>query len=232
MRRHSSWIAPLALLGAALILPSSARAQVALSEVFYDAVGADDGAEWIELRNETDAPIELTGFSLGWGGANYLSGTVALSGTIEPHDYFVVGGPLSTPENGSPVFDLAVDLESDLQNSGAVADGVAIFDVPLEELVAETLPLDAVIYGEENTSGLVDATGLPAPVDVADAPAGSSIERGADGVWRVQPSPTPGAPPQVIPEPPGSVLAAASSAALAALSGQRAARSKKTRWAL
>jgi hypothetical protein len=211
--------------------PLAARAQVALSEVFYDATGADDGFEWIELRNTSDAPVELAGFSLGWGGSSYLSGAVALSGVVEAGGYFVVGGPESTPENASPAFDLAFDLESDLQNSGETADGVALFDAPVEEVTAETVPLAVVIYGDENSSGLFDEAGLPGAVDVADAPGGSSIERGIDGVWRVQPAPTPGAPPRPVPEPSGVALAAAGGAALAACATQRAAGSKNTRCA-
>jgi hypothetical protein len=218
-----------AALCAAVSLPSSAVAQVALSEVYYDAAGGDDQLEWIELVNETDTPVELGGFSLGWGGATYLAGGVALAGTIAPRGYFVVGGPLSGVENASPVFDLAVDLEADLQNSGATADGVALFDVPLEEVFAETVPLDVVLYGEENTSALLDETGLPSLVHVADAPGGASIERGTDGVWRVQETPTPGAPPQVIPEPRGATLAAVASLAVCA---QRAARTKRSRGAV
>ena len=127
-----------------------------------------------------------------------------------------------------------MDLEADLQNSGAAADGVALFDVPIEELTAEVVPIDVVLYGAENSSGLVDETGLPAAVDVADAPGGSSIERGLDGIWREQETPTPGAPPRPVPEPSGIALAAASSVALAACSArsnQRALRSKNTRCA-
>ncbi len=212
-------------------LAAAARAEIALSEVFYDATGADDGFEWIELRNTSDAPVELAGFSLGWGGTDYLSGLLALAGSVAAGDFFVVGGPLSTPDNASPVFDLAVDLEADLQNSGTTADGVALFDVPVEEVTAETVPLAVVIYGGENSSGLLDETGLPGAVDVADAPGGSSIERGVDGVWRVQPAPTPGVPPRPVPEPTGVALAAASGTALAACAIQRAARSKNTRCA-
>ncbi len=209
--------------------PLASRAQLALSEVFYDAAGADDGFEWIELQNTSDAPVDLGGFSLGWGGSNYLAGAVALAGVVAAGGYFVVGGPESTPDNASPVFDLALDLEPDLQNSGETADGVALFDVPVEEVTAETVPLAVVIYGAENSSGLLDETGLPGAVDVADAPGGSSIERGSDGVWRVQAAPTPGAPARPVPEPAGIALAAASGAALAACATQRAARPRNAR---
>src|SRR4030095_8583657 len=161
--------------------------------------------------------LDLAGWSLGWGGADYTSGVLALEGVVDAGDRFVVGGPLSTDDNAHPVFGLAVDLDSDLQNSGATADGVALFDVPAPEVLAETVPVSVVVYGEANASGLLDETGAAAAVDVADAPGGSSIERGADGVWRVQPVPTPGAPPAPVPEPSRGALALAAMVALRAL---------------
>jgi len=182
-----------------------ARADLTISEVFYDAVGGDDQLEWIELANEGDEAVDLAGWSLGWGGTSYTSGQQALEGVVEAGARFVVGGPLSTEANASPVFDLAVDLESDLQNGGATADGVALFDAPVEAVLAESVPVAVVLYGETNASGLLDETGAIATVDVEDAPGGSSIERGADGVWRAQPFPTPGALPA--PEPSHAVLA-------------------------
>lgn len=204
---------------------STATAQLAISEVFYDATGTDADREWIELVNESDTPIDLGPFSLGWGGANWLSGKLALSGVVAPGDVFVVGGPLSDESNANPVFDLAVDLSPDLQNSGATADGVALFDVLADELVAETVPIDAVLYGETNDSGLLGPQGVASIVHVADAPGGSSVERGADGIWRVQEFPTPGAHP--VPEASEAMLALASVAALGVkvARGTRATRS-------
>jgi lamin tail-like protein len=195
-----------AVAAACLLAPCGAAAQavpadVEIAEVFYDAVGGDDQLEWVELVNAGDVPVDLAGWSLGWGGADWTSGRQALEGVVDAGARFVVGGPLSTADDASPVFDLAVDLEPDLQNSGATADGVALFAVPADAIAADTLPVDVVVYGEANTSGLVDPSGAVAAVDVADAPGGSSIERGADGVWRVQPAPTPGAPPAPVPEP-------------------------------
>lgn len=204
---------------ACLVLPIAASAQLAdlsIAEVFYDAPSSDDQLEWIELVNEGDVAVDLAGWSLGWGGADYTSGHQALEGTIDAGDRFVVGGPLSTADNASPVFGLPVDLESDLQNSGATADGVALFDVPVEEVLAETVPVSVVVYGGANTSGLLDETGAVAAVDVEDAPGGASIERDADGIWRVQSAPTPGAPPEPVPEPSRIVLALAAGIGLVA----------------
>jgi len=220
------------LLFAAFLCAGPAHAQIApisVVEVFYDAVPSDDGLEWIELWNQGDVAVDLSTWSLGWGGTTYLSGQAVLSGVIAPGARFVVGGPTSSADNASPVFDLAVDLDSDLQNSGTTADGVALFSVPAEEVTAETVPVSVVLYGGENESGLVDATGGVAAVDVEDAPSGSSIERGLDGIWRVQPAPTPGAPPQPVPEPGRVVLAAAGAAAVASLRADRRTRGARSR---
>lgn len=201
-----------ASLAALAFAPPAARAQgaeLSIAEVFYDAASSDDQLEWVELVNDGDVAVDLAGYSLGWGGTNWLSGQQALEGMVDAGGRFVVGGPLSTPANGSPSFDLAVDLESDLQNGGATADGVALFDVPVEEVTEETLPIAVVLYGTANASGLLDETGAVAAIDVLDSAAGESVERGSDGVWRAQPAPTPGAPPVPVPEPPRLVLAIA-----------------------
>jgi hypothetical protein len=186
---------------------------VVISEVLYDASGADDGREWVELFNGGADAVDLSGWSLGWGGTDYTSGQLALTGVIEPGAYWVVGGPESATENASPLFDDPVDLAPDLQNSGATADGVALFDLPPESVDASTLPISAVVYGETNESGLLDASGAAGPPQVGDAPGGASIELTAAG-WRIQTEPTPGDGPLTAPEPGSRATAAAALAAL------------------
>ncbi len=174
--------------------PGGSPEGLVLSEVFYDASGSDDGLEWVELYNSGATAIDLSGFSLGNGGTDYTYSKVQLSGTIAPGATFLVGGPTSGAANAAPVFDLAVDFNPDFQNSGSAADGVALFDVPAASLTPSTVPIDAVVYGPVNTSGLIDETGAAGPPEVADAPAGSSIERtDLAGSWQVQGSPTPNA---------------------------------------
>jgi hypothetical protein len=216
------------VLAASLVVAGAAYAQlgdVSVAEVFYDAGAADDELEWVELSNEGDVPVDLSTWSLGWGGTSWVSGQQALFGVIDPGARFVVGGPASSADNFAPSFDLAADFEPDLQNAGATADGVALFDAPVEEVGEASLPVSVVVYGGENASGLLDASGAIAAVDVADAPAGSSIERGADGAWRVQPAPTPGAAPRPVAEPPDVALAGAATLATLVL-GRRRGRSQ------
>lgn len=162
-----------------------------ISEVFYDVDGSDNGTEWVELFNGTDTAIDLSGFSLGYGGLNNTNGTYQLSGTIEPGGCIVVGGATSNADNGDPVYDLAQDFRPDLQNSGNDADVVGLYNAPANVINADSTPIDAVIYGAENTNGLLDETGNFGAVDVDDAPEGQSIERVSLTQWVINPTPNP-----------------------------------------
>jgi len=182
--------------GGAFTIPPGA---VVLGEVLYDASGSDGGLEWVELVNTTGEAIDLAKrpLALGWGGSDYTYGGLTLdSGVIDPCTPWVVGGPDSTGDNGSPVFDLATDLSPDLQNSGSTADGVALFNRPFAYVTAATVPADAVVYGGSNTNCLLDETGACSAPDVGDAGSGQSIERSdLAGSWQIQPLPTPGSGP-------------------------------------
>ena len=171
-------------------------AALVLSEVFYDASGSDSGLEWVEIYNPGSTAVDLSGWSLGNGGSDYTYSTLQLTGTIGPGATFVVGGPLSGVSNANPVFDQAVDFSPDFQNGGSTADGVALFDVPAASITASTVPVDAVVYGTTNSSGLIDETGTAAAPDVGSASPGSSLERlDLAGTWQVQSAPNPGATP-------------------------------------
>ncbi len=162
-----------------------------LAEVLYDVTGADDQREWVRLFNPCMGAIDLSGYGLGWGGPSYIHGTTDLQGMIAPGDCVTIGGPLSDATNGSPVFDQAVDLQPDLENSGLTGDGVALFSVPAGNIGAATLPVDAVIYGPNNDNGLLDEEG-PSPLpNVGDAPPGESLQRTGPVIWGMGP-PVPG----------------------------------------
>ena len=172
--------------------------QVILSEVFYNPSGADDGLEWVELYNAGSTPVDLSGYSLGAGGTDYTYSKAQLSGTIQPDSVFVVGGPTSGSANGSPSFDLVLNFNPDLQNSGTTADGVALFDVPASQVNAATVPVDAVLYGSSNDNGLIDETGSANAPEVGNAGTGASIERiDVAGAWQVQSVPTPNTSPLI-----------------------------------
>lgn len=163
-----------------------------LTELYYDHIGADPGFPWVKLFNGTGSDIDLSTHSIAWGGSTYTSGGVQLSGTIAAGACFLLGGPngdLDSGFAGPPVFDLEVAF--DPQNAGATADGVALFDVTLDLVAADTTPIDAVIYGGANLSLLIDETGTAPTPDVGNAPNGDSIILQSDGTWVIQADPTP-----------------------------------------
>ncbi|MEM7052465.1 MAG: CHAT domain-containing protein [Acidobacteriota bacterium] len=164
-----------------------------LDEIFYDAVKDDDGFEYIVLYNSGPVDIDLGGYSLGAGGEHYNHTTIQLEGIIGAGQIFVVGGPESNERNGFPEFDQRVNIQPDLQNvTSEAADGVALFDRPKAQIKQETVPIDAVIYGEKNTNRLIDRHGDVAKPHVGMAPKGHCLERvDLAGNWRISSQPTP-----------------------------------------
>ena len=74
----------------ALTAPEPARATPLISEVFYDAVGSDDGHSFVELAGEPDASVDglvLEGVNGAGGG---VITTIELSGAISVNGLFVV----------------------------------------------------------------------------------------------------------------------------------------------
>jgi hypothetical protein len=162
-----------------------------IAQVFYDHSSSDDGYEWVQLYNGTAASVDLSGYSIGYGGTDYTYGTLQLSGTIPAFSCFVVGGPTADAENGNPTFDQSVNLDPDIQNSGSTADGVALFDVDAASITAGTVPIDAVIYGSSNGNGLLDETGTGGAVDVGDAGSGEALLRDGESTWTITATPDP-----------------------------------------
>ena len=175
---------------------------VVLSEVLYDVSSGDDGFEWVELYNPGESTVDLSGFCLANGGTDYTWSQVQLSGTIASGATFVVGGPTSSGTNSNPSLDQGFNFNPDFQNSGSTADGVALFDKPCSQVGAATVPVDAVIYGSNNSNGLLDETGSANAPEVGDASAGTSLERqDLAGNWSIRSFPNPNTTP--LPAPGG-----------------------------
>jgi hypothetical protein len=169
-----------------LVAPSAAPApaEPRLAEVLYDVAGDDTDAEWVKLYNPGGVDIDLSNYALGWGGADYLYGTLDLSGSLPAGECVIIGAQTSGVGGQVASFVPA------LQNGGSIADGVALFHADASTISAGSVPVDVVIYGGSNSNGLVDATGAEASVDVGDAPSGSSLIRDGEG-WSIgSPQPT------------------------------------------
>ncbi|MEE8525598.1 MAG: lamin tail domain-containing protein [Thermoanaerobaculia bacterium] len=176
--------------------PPPPPAGLILSEVFINPDGADDGFEWVEIYNSGSVAIDLSQFSLGNGGTSYTYSTVQLSGTLQPGATWVVGGPSTDASNGNPAYDQVLNFSPDFQNSGSTSagDGVALFNVPEAAITGSTVPIDAIIYGADNSNGLIDETGSANAPETAAPASGQAIERlDLAGTWQLAASPGPNA---------------------------------------
>jgi hypothetical protein len=163
-------------------------------EVFYDAEGGDDMLQWVELYNPCAEPIDLSTWTLGWGGVDYGPPRVkGLPGTVEAGGCFVVGGPTADASNGQPTYQYADDFAPGLDLALEAGGGVALFDAPSDEVDATTVPIDAVVYGPDNANALIDETGRPVAAPHVGNPAtGGSIQRtSATATWVTAETPAP-----------------------------------------
>lgn len=201
---RSKWMAPLA---AALGLATPAGALPLISELFYDAVGADDGKAFVELYGTPGASLEGMRLQLINGDNGAIATNLILSGVFGADGFFVVADRTSAGTTTIENADLLLDF--DLQNgpdSLVLRDAVSV--------------LDAVGFGEFGEGLVFAGEGAPA-VDVA---AGESLARHFANVDTGDNAldfggltiPTPGsAPLAAIPEPGTASLVGAGAMLLA-----------------
>ena len=195
-------------------MPSAASALPLISEVFYDAVGSDDGQSFVELYGTPGT--DLTGLTIeginGSGGGVTVS--IALSGVIPADGIFVLADTFSG--GGTAVQDADLLASFDFQNG---PDSVVLRD--------ETSVIDALGYGEFDPDEIFAGEGTAAP----DVSAGSSLARRFADVdtddnaadWIALAAPTPGqASLAMVPEPGAAWLLGLGLAGLASVGRGRA----------
>lgn len=184
-------------LGVGLGLANAGHAMPLLSEVYYDAVGSDDGQLFVELAGMPGASLD--GYSIdGVNGSNGAVGpTIVLEGVFGDDGLFVVADRMSDGTTLVPSADLLANF--DFQNG---PDSVVL-------RLAEVI-VDALGYGEFAPDEFFAGEGAAAP----DAAAGSSLARRFADLdtddnaldFVVSSAPTPGVATFVpVPEP-GSAL--------------------------
>ena len=143
---------------------------ILIDELFYDAVGADTGQEYIILYNATDTMIDLEWWRIQDAGLDFTFDPYIINGDVEVEagETFVIGGDL---------MDRAPDLVINFTfpNGGSASDGVRV--VAPDETVSDTL-----IYDAPNTSALPGDGGFdpyPDAMCAPDVPAGRTLTRDA-----------------------------------------------------
>jgi hypothetical protein len=201
-----------------------AQALPVLSELYYDAVGSDDGESFVEIHGLPGTSLE--GFAIdGINGTNGAVGpTILLGGAIGASGLFVVA-----------------DRRTDGTSSVARADLLANFDFQNgpDSIVLRlgASVLDALGYGTFVTGEINAGEGAPAP----GVSAGSSLARRFANVdtndnaadFVVLTTPTPGsAPISAVPEPGSALLLGLGLSGLASVPRPRRARAGGLRPAL
>jgi hypothetical protein len=139
-------------------LPASAVPLI--SEIYYDAVGTDNGQTFVEVYGEPGTSIDGL-FLEGVNGANGDFGpTIALIGVFSPEGIFVVAD--DSGDGTTDVADANQIANFDFQNG---PDSIVLRDA--DEI------LDAVGYGSFAVGDVFAGEGSPAP----DPAAGSSLAR-------------------------------------------------------
>jgi len=127
---------------------------IVITEIFADAEGADEGLEWFELYNATDAAIDLAGVELVHARADDTgarSHIVADGTTIDAGQYLVVGGVLPEFAPAHVDYSYANDLGSLRNTDGKLAVGCNVVEV------------DAVTYGESVSGASLSLDGSNPP---------------------------------------------------------------------
>jgi hypothetical protein len=197
----------LACCGLLLAATPEAHALPLISEVFYDAVGSDDGKGFVELSGTPGTSLDGMRLEVVNGDNGAVVTALNLSGAFGASGLFVVADRTSAGTTTVALADLLLDF--DIQNG---PDSLV--------LLAAGLALDAVGFGEFEAGLVFAGEGGPA-LDVA---VGSSLARRFANVdtgdnaldFLALTTPTPGtAPFAPVPEPGVASLCALGLAGLA-----------------
>ncbi len=175
-----------------LVLPQLANATLLLSEVFYDAVGSDDGLSFVEIFG--DPGMSLSGVQVvGINGADGRETHVLNLASVIPDDgFFVLADRLTG--GGTLVSNADLVLNFDLQNG---PDSVI--------LRAGGNTLDAVGYGEFLPGDFFFGEGQSVPSSAAGFSASrrfANVDTDDNSADFVVIAPTPGSGPlAAVPEP-------------------------------
>jgi len=183
------------------LAPLPVAALPLLSEVFYDAVGSDDGLSFVEIYGVPGT--SLAGFSIeGVNGSNgSVTDTLVLAGEIPADGIFVVADAAGDGTSSVAFADLLLNF--DFQNG---PDSVVLRNA--------AGVVDAIGYGDFDPGEVFAGEGAPAP----DVSAGSSLARRFADVdtgdnaadWGTLAAPTPGSAALLaVPEPSAGALLAA-----------------------
>lgn len=138
---------------------------VVINEVFYNSEGNDTGNEWLELYNNGDTEIDLSGWLIEKAGKQFIQIYTFPDFFIRSRSYLVIGE--SEVESAHIFTSLAFG------NGGSHTDGIRLRDKDGEII-------DTILYSEPNTNNLIGDSGDTSVCE--NVTAGHSLARVKDGV--------------------------------------------------
>lgn len=139
---------------------------IVINEVMYDAVGSDQGKEWIELYNNGQEDVNLQGWLLQAGGSSFTDILIFPSINIRAKSFFLIS------EQASPLTNYIAELH--FENGGSTSDGIRILN-PRDQYT------DTILYDSPNNNNLVGDNGDYDCLCPAVTP-GQSLARISDGI--------------------------------------------------
>lgn len=153
-------------------------APLLITEVLFAPPMMAAGRQWVEIYNPGSTFVQLSHYSLGWGGASFAAHTKAFAPyLLAPKESHVVG-MVSDASNFAPVIDFSSSFTPILGNGSVAAEGVALFFLKAADVLATSVPIDAIIWGGPNTSMLPNESGMT-KTEISPAPVGTSLVRGS-----------------------------------------------------
>ena len=146
--------------------------EVKINEIFPNAVGSDMGHEWVELYNNGDNTVDISGWLIQTATSSFFPVFVLPASTfIEPGTFLVIGDELVEFAD----FNLPLGTSLSLGNATSSGDAIRILD-------ANSTIIDTVVYGNNNNDMFLDDTGAVASSLAPIGAAGESITRNVDGL--------------------------------------------------
>lgn len=119
----------------------SANAQIVINEIMYDLPGSDTDGEWVEIFNNSDAAVDLTGWKFN-DGSNHILNIPPLNGgqgsiIIGPKNYAIISDNAPVFISEHPGFGAAViDSSFSLKNTSST----------LKIINKEGMIIDSIFY--------------------------------------------------------------------------------------
>jgi hypothetical protein len=169
-----------------------------ISEIFTNPSGDDSPFEYVELIATQAINFSATPYSVvfanngtansnGWiAGGNITYGFSITSGSVNPGDVVYVGGSSMSPtgtklrtiNTGNTAGDRFGNAATVgvLGNGGNNADGVAVFNVNINNLTSSTIPVDALFFGTGTGNAVVSGGSAGYQLPVNDRYNGGKLE--------------------------------------------------------